>query len=96
MNRQTLKKRTKKTYKHTQKRTKMDIQTQITALLKQAETLQQTMMQQLSEAEKDLHKIDDENLRNFLKKSLYLAKENKITAQEFINQYTKHTQSHAN
>lgn len=60
------------------------------SLLKKAEELKNQMQANIVQVEKDIEKISDKKMQDFLKNALNLAKENKITAEQFINQFNKH------
>jgi hypothetical protein len=65
----------------------MGFETEFSALLKQAEQLKTAVSAKIFQTEKDIAAVEDKEMQEFLKNSLSLARENKITSLEFIEQY---------
>ena len=57
----------------------------IGSLLKEAEQLKGILEKRFGQAEKDIAQIEDEDLREYLKNSLSLARENKLDVKSFLN-----------
>ena len=53
-------------------------------ILKEAEQLKSILEKRFIQVEKDIEKISDEKMKEYLKNSLSLAKNNKLNISEFI------------
>ncbi len=62
------------------------------SLLKNAEQLKKSIEQRFIQTGKDIDKIEDEEIKIYLKNSLSLAKENKLDISDFIKNIEKKCQ----
>ena len=64
----------------------------INDLLQKANDLKKSMESTFLQCEKDIEKINDPVMKEFLKNSLLLAKENKLNATDFLHNLNKQCQ----
>ena len=64
----------------------------VNSLLKEANQLKEILAKRFLQVENDIDKIEDEETKEFLKKSLSLAKENKLNITDFITNIEKKCQ----